>query len=142
METKKEAVSALRILAAYLAALALVAGVHQLTKGAAKAAEAPAAGTYTPGTYSGTGTGFGGDVTATLTVGPNGGIDDVVLDGPNETPAVGGQALPTLREQVLSAQGAEIDGVSGATLTTGAVKDAVAQAVEQASQPGTPAVVG
>lgn len=141
METKKETVSALRILGAYLAALALVACVHLLTKKAAPA-EVPAVGTYTPGTYSATATGFGGDVTATLTIGPNGGIDDVTLDGPNETPTVGGQALPTLREQVLSAQSAEIDGVSGATLTTNAVKDAVGQAVEQASQPGTPAVVG
>lgn len=142
METKKETIGALKILGAYLVLLALFAGAHQLIKGAAKAAEVPAVGTYTPGTYTATGTGFGGDVTATLTVGPNGGIDEVTLDGPNETPTVGGQALPTLREQVLAAQSADIDGVSGATLTTGAVKDAVAQAVEQASQPGTPAVVG
>lgn len=126
METKRDTVSALRILGAYLAALALVACVHLLIKKAA------AASTYTPGTYSAVGIGFGGNVTATLTIGSSGSIDEVELDGPDETPALGGQALPTLREQVFLAQSAEIDGVSGATLTSNAVKDAVSQALAQA----------
>ena len=135
METKRDTVSALRILGAYLAALALVACVHLLIKKAAPA-EAAAASTYTPGTYFATGTGFGGNVTAILTVGPSGSIDEVELSGPDETHALGGQALPTLREQVLSAQSAEIDGVSGASLTSNAVKDAVSQALAQASGSG------
>ena len=32
-------------------------------------------------------------------IGPSGSIDEVELNGPDETPALGGQALPTLREQ-------------------------------------------
>ena len=70
---------------------------------------------------------------AILTVGPSGSIDEVELNGPDEHPRRCSQALPSLREQVLSAQSAEIDGVSGASLTSNAVKDAVSQALAQAS---------
>ena len=138
MQKKKFSNSAIKFLVAYLVALAMILGIRLIP--ASASTEAPAAGAYTPGTYSAAGIGFGGNVTATLTVGPSGGIDDVELNGPDETPALGGQALPTLREQVLSAQSAEIDGVSGASLTSNAVKDAVSQALAQASGSGTPAV--
>lgn len=137
MQKKNHSLGFLAPLVAYLAALALVAGARGLMS--PKSVEAPAVGTYTPGTYTASGYGFGGEVTASLTVGNNGGIEDVTLDGPNETPAIGGQALPTLREQVLAAQSAEIDGVSGASLTSGAVKEAVAAAIAQASG-GNPVV--
>lgn len=140
MQKKNASFGFLLPLAGYLAVLALVLGLRLLL--ALKAAEAPVVGIYTPGTYTASGTGFGGDVTATLTVGINGGIDEVTLDGPNETPAIGGQALPTLREQVLSAQSAEIDGVSGASLTSEAVRQAVAAAIDQSLTSGTPVVVG
>ncbi len=140
MQKKNASFGFLLPLAGYLAVLALVLGLRLLL--APKAAEAPVVGIYTPGTYTASGTGFGGDVTATLTVGINGGIDEVTLDGPNETPAIGGQALPTLREQVLSAQSAEIDGVSGASLTSEAVRQAVAAAIDQSLTSGTPVVVG
>lgn len=140
MQKKNASFGFLLPLAGYLAVLALVLGLRLLL--APKAAEAPVVGIYTPGTYTASGTGFGGDVTATLTVGINGGIDEVTLDGPNETPAIGGQALPTLREQVLSAQSAEIDGVSGASLTSEAVRQAVAAAINQSLTSGTPVVVG
>lgn len=140
MQKKNASFGFLLPLAGYLAVLALVLGLRFLL--APKAAEAPVVGIYTPGTYTASGTGFGGDVTATLTVGINGGIDEVTLDGPNETPAIGGQALPTLREQVLSAQSAEIDGVSGASLTSEAVRQAVAAAIDQSLTSGTPVVVG
>lgn len=140
MQKKNAPFGFLLPLAGYLAVLALVLGLRLLL--APNAAEAPVVGIYTPGTYTASGTGFGGDVTATLTVGINGGIDEVTLDGPNETPAIGGQALPTLREQVLSAQSAEIDGVSGASLTSEAVRQAVAAAIDQSLTSGTPVVVG
>ena len=134
MQKKKFSNGAIKFLVAYLVALAMILGIRLLP--ASASTEAPAAGTYTPGTYSAAGIGFGGNVTATLTVGPSGSIDDVELNGPDETPALGGQALPTLREQVLSAQSAENDGVSGASLTSNAVKDAVSQALAQASGSG------
>ncbi len=77
--------------------------------------------------------GFGGDVTVTLTVDESGAITAVELVGDNETPEVGGAALATLQEQIMSAQSAEIDGVSGATMTSTAVKNAAAAALAQAS---------
>ena len=138
MQKKKLSIGAIKFLVAYLVALAMIEGIRLIP--ASASTEAPAPGAYTPGTYSAAGIGFGGNVTATLTIGPSGSIDDVELDGPDETPALGGQALPTLREQVLSAQSAEIDGVSGASLTSNAVKDAVSQALAQASGSGTPVV--
>lgn len=134
MQKKKLSNGAIKFLVAYLVALAMILGIRLIP--ASASTETPAAGAYTPGTYSAAGTGFGGNVTAILTVGPSGSIDEVELNGPDETPALGGQALPTLREQVLSVQSAEIDGVSGASLTSNAVKDAVSQALAQASGSG------
>ena len=141
MQKKNGSFSFLVPLVGYLVVLALVLGVRCLMPSASGAAEAPAVGIYPPGTYTASGNGFGGEVTATLTVGSNGGIDDVTLEGPNETPAIGGQALPTLREQVLAAQSSEIDGVSGASLTSGAVKEATAAAIDQAMNSATPVAV-
>ena len=91
--------------------------------------DADVAGAYTPGSYSAEGTGFGGAVNAEVTIGDNGGIVDLILTADGETPEIGGAALETLREQVLEAQSAAIDGVSGASLTSGAVKEAVGAAL-------------
>ena len=79
MQKKKFSNSAIKFLVAYLVALAMILGIRLLP--ASASTEAPAAGAYTPGTYSAAGIGFGGNVTATLTVGPSGGIDDVELNG-------------------------------------------------------------
>lgn len=90
--------------------------------------KAASAGTET---FTASAMGFGGNVTATLTM-KDGIIKSVSLDGPGETPNVGGAALDTLKNQVLTAQSAEIDGVSGATVTSDAVRGAVAKALAQA----------
>ncbi len=141
MKKKTFSFGVLKILVAYLFSLGLIAGVHGLNWAVQSASQAPAVGILTPGTYTASDYGFGGEVAVTLTVGPNGGIDDAALEGPNETPAIGGEALPVLREQLLAAQSAEIDGVSGATLTSTAVKNAAASALSQALGNGTPVVV-
>ncbi len=88
------------------------------------------AGTYTPGSYTGEGQGYGGTVTVELTVDANA-ITDVKITGDKETPTVGGAALDELAEQV-KAKGANIDGVSGATITSNGVKEAAAAAIAQA----------
>ena len=79
-------------------------------------------------TLTGTAKGFGGDVTATLTV-ENGTITACTLTGDSETPDIGGAALEELQKQVVDANGYEIDGVSGATVTSDAVRKAVASAM-------------
>ena len=75
--------------------------------------------------------GFGGPVSVTLTV-EDGRIVDAVITGDAETPDVGGAALEPLREQLIAAGSADIDGVAGATFTSAAVKEAAAAALSQA----------
>ena len=81
-------------------------------------------GSYLPGTYTAQANGFGGPVTVALTIGDKGGIADVQIQGQAETPDVGGAAMPLLAKKILNAQSADIDGVSGATFTSNAVKEA------------------
>ena len=95
------------------------------------AVPALAEGTYTPGTYTASATGHEEGVTVTVTVDESS-ITEVSIDVSNETPAIGGMAGEALTAQVLEAQGAEIDGVSGASETSAAVRRAVAEALAQA----------
>ena len=79
-------------------------------------------------TLTGTAKGFGGDVTVTLTMDG----DKIVaasIEGKDETPTVGGAALEELEKQIVEAGSADFDGVSGATVTSTGVKDAVKAAL-------------
>lgn len=86
---------------------------------------------YEPGVYEGTGQGFGGEIKAVVVI-TDSGIDSVELTGDGETPELGGEALKKLPEQFTSAQSADVDGVSGCTLTSNGAKDAVQAALDQA----------
>ena len=92
---------------------------------------APAEGVYTPGTYTATASGMG-ELSVSVTV-DDSSIVDIVIDGANETPEIGGAALETLAEQVKESQGAGIEGVSGASITSDAVRVAVEKALAEAS---------
>lgn len=110
---------------------------------ATTAAETTAAETTTAAaeveTLTGSAEGFGGQVTATLTV-EDGKITACALEGADETPEIGGKALEELEGQVVAAGGYEIDGVSGATVTSTAVSKAVADALgEEIEEPETEA---
>ena len=85
---------------------------------------------YTPGTYTGSATGIG-EVKVTMTFSETA-ITDVVIDASNETESIGGVAAPTLKDALMAAQSTEIDNISGATITTNAVKKAAASCIEQA----------
>ena len=85
---------------------------------------------YTPGTYTGTATGIG-EVKVTMTFSETA-ITNVEVDTSGETADIGGVAGPTLQEALMAAQNAEIDNISGATITTNAVKKAAASCIEQA----------
>ena len=97
---------------------------------AAAAAGAAPAGIYRPGTYSAKASGIG-EVTVTMTFDANR-IIDVVLDVSHETPGIGQAAADTLKKNLMAAQAAEIDGVSGATITSKAVSKAAAKCIAQA----------
>ena len=83
---------------------------------------------FTPGTYEGTGKGYGGDIKVSVTVDETT-ITDIEVVEQSETESVGGAALPTLVDKVLSAQSVNIDGVSGATYTSDGFLTAVREAI-------------
>ena len=85
-------------------------------------------------TLTGKGDGFGGVITATVTM-EGDTITAVSFDAPDETESVGGAALSTLAEQIVAANGTEIDGVSGATYTTNGCKAAVLNALDPEANP-------
>ena len=93
--------------------------------------ETEPAGIYTPGTYTAEAQGFSSKVKVTVTVDANA-ITEVKVDASGETPALGGAAADKLAKQVMDAQSAEIDGASGATMTSKAVMNAVADCLAQA----------
>lgn len=100
------------------------------------AAGAQAAGRYVPGTYAGEGNGMSGPIEVTLTVDAESitAVDSITDSG--ETKGVGGKEAiedGTFAAQIVEAQSSEIDGVSGATVTTGGVKQAVDNALAQAA---------
>ena len=84
-------------------------------------------------TASATVKGFGGDVTVTLTVNTgNGVITDCQIVGDAETPGVGGRAVAEMPAQFVEAGSLEVDGVSGATVSSGAIKNAARSAYNEA----------
>ena len=95
------------------------------------AASSGAAGTYTPGTYTGTAEGISSTVKVTRTFSDSA-VTDVVVDTSGETASFGAAAADELREQLLAAGSAEIDGVSGSTITSDAVKKAAKSCFAQA----------
>ena len=84
------------------------------------------------GTYTGSAQGFASTVTVTLEV-KDGAVSAVTIDGSGETHPTISDVLTELTSQLEKAGSAEIDGVSGATYTSNAVKEAAASAYEQAA---------
>ncbi len=87
--------------------------------------------TYTAGTYTGTGEGYNGTVTLDVTFSEDG-IEDIEVKESKETAHVGTVAYDILTPDAKEANGSGIDSVSGATFTSKAFKDALADAAEQA----------
>ena len=107
----------------------LVGGASITT--AALAHAAPASGIYKAGTYSSKAAGIGGDVIVTMTFDTNK-ITDVVIDASHETPGIGQKAAVELKKALLAGQSAQVDSVSGASITSGAVRKAAAKCIAQA----------
>lgn len=103
-------------------------------------AEPAAAPAYAPGTYTATTRGNGGPVTVTVEVDDRA-ILAVVAAGEDETVGIGTLALESLPDAIVGANGVEVEGISGATVTSDAVKRAVADALRQASGEDSRAMV-
>ena len=100
------------------------------------AAASGAAGTYIPGTYEGTAEGISSTVKVTMTFSDSA-VTDVVVDTSGETASYGAAAADQLREQLMAAGSAEIDGVSGSTITSDAVMKAAKSCYAQAKGEAT-----
>lgn len=119
-----------------IAAAAAMSGVTAGALAACNAASSStaasgAAGTYIPGTYEGTAEGISSTVKVTMTFSDSA-VTDVVVDTSGETASYGAAAADQLREQLMAAGSAEIDGVSGSTITSDAVMKAAKSCYAQA----------
>ncbi|MDD3409819.1 MAG: FAD-dependent oxidoreductase [Eubacteriales bacterium] len=93
---------------------------------------AGSAATFTAGEYEASAQGFGGAVTVKVTVDDEA-VTAVEVSGPDETPALGGAAIETFNTTLVGVSDAEsVEAVSGATVTSTAVKEALASALAQA----------
>ena len=86
---------------------------------------------YTAGSYEAEAKGFGGAVKVIVTVDGEK-ITDVTVTGESETAGIGTNAIEQLPAKIIEANGADVDGVAGATVTSDAIKAAVKEAIAAA----------
>ena len=117
-----------------VAAVVAVGGFALAGRGGASstAAASTADAIYTAGTYTATAEGCLSDVTVTVTVSDKA-ITDVRVDASGETAELGGKAAEELPGEIIRSQSTDVDGYTGATLTSDAIKKAVADCIAQAS---------
>ncbi len=87
---------------------------------------------YTAGTYTASAAGMESDVTVTMTFDADG-ITDVEVDVSGETETIGALIGEDMEQMILDAQDSEVDGVSGATVSSTAVMEAAADCIAQAT---------
>ena len=80
------------------------------------------------GDFTGTAKGFGGDVSVTLTL-TDGAITGCTAEGKDETQGVGSEAIAKMPGEIAESGSIAVDGVSGATVTSTAIKEAAAAAL-------------
>ena len=83
------------------------------------------------GDFTGTAKGFGGDVSVTLTL-TDGAITGCTAEGKDETQGVGSEAIAKMPGEIAESGSIAVDGVSGATITSTAIKEAAAAALTAA----------
>ncbi|MCR5666576.1 MAG: FMN-binding protein [Eubacterium sp.] len=88
--------------------------------------------TYYTGTYEGSATGYGGTVTLAVTIGEDKTITDVTEKSQTETASYWEKAK-TLFTTIVEEQTWDVDTVSGATVSSNAIRKAAKQALEKAA---------
>ena len=83
------------------------------------------------GDFTGTAKGFGGDVSVTLTL-TDGAITGCTAEGKDETQGVGSEAIAQMPGKIAESGSIAVYGVSGATATSTAIKEAAAAALTAA----------
>lgn len=99
--------------------------------------EVPAGG-YTDGTYTGSGTGFGGTITVQVTVSNHKIVSINILDASSETASYFANAQGVI-SRIISSQSPNVDAVSGATYSSNGIISAVQNALSQAIPSGNQA---
>lgn len=93
--------------------------------------KAPEGDLFIPGTYTETATGFGGPVDVTITVLEDK-IEEVKIEGDQETENIGSFAVDMLDDRIMEAQSPNIDALTGATVTSNAILGAAKKAMRDA----------
>ena len=114
-----------------LAGALAACGSASTTATAAPAASSAAAGGYTAGTYTASADGHNGPVEVSVTFSDNA-ITSIEVTSQSETPHLADKALNDLPKEIVDSQSLGVDNISGATFTSMAIKNAVADAVDQA----------
>lgn len=139
MSEKKNSGKTLKtvIAACLVVAIAAFAGSNAAKRGK-KTETATAAttesGSGVSGTFEGTAPGLAGEsnpVKVTMTL-ENNVITDVQAEGPGETEGIGSKAIDAMPSEMVAANSINVDGISGATITSTAIKDAAAAALTAA----------
>lgn len=87
--------------------------------------------TFTPGTYTAEAEGYHGLIKLDVTFDENR-ISSINIVEDHETEGIGHEALPLMSERIIQAQGTGVDAVTGATVSSAAMKQAVNKAAMEA----------
>lgn len=120
-------------LLAVFGCLLFLAGCGTSNANQKKAYEIAEAGTWVDGTYTETSKGKNGSFEVEVVI-EDGNIVSISVGDNVETPDKGGIAIAQLPEKIVAAQSYDVDSVSGATVTSNGIKDAVARCLEKASK--------
>ena len=112
-------------------AMAAVIAVSLLGYGCGAKSASTSSDAGVSGDFTGTAKGFGGDVSVTLTL-TDGAITGCTAEGKDETEGVGSQAIAKMPGAIAESGSIAVDGVSGATITSTAIKEAAAAALTAA----------
>ncbi len=129
--SRRDFIKGMAATAASIAAAGVLKGAES-GLGITATASAAEALSYTPGTYSAVAKGIGSLVTVTMTFDETS-ITDVQIDVSGETAGIGAEIGDEMAQAILSSQTCDIDAVSGATVTSDAVKQAAANCISQAA---------
>ena len=112
-------------------AMAAVIAVSLFGYGCGAKSASTSSDTGVSGDFTATAKGFGGDVSVTLTL-TDGVITGCTAEGKDETEGVGSQAIAKMPGEIAESGSIAVDGVSGATITSTAIKEAAAAALTAA----------
>jgi uncharacterized protein with FMN-binding domain len=129
---KKSKDFAMALLAATTIGLYYAGNIASEQSLAASLTETSAKAVYADGTYTGTGTGFKGTITLSVTI-SGGVIVDITTVSSSDSAKQYNQAFASIKSEALSAQSSDVAGVSGCTYSSNGIKEALADALQKAA---------